>query len=309
MAGANPNLPNKEGTTTTHYLVRLKMSPELNKILMLLSANKKVNWNLQNKFGEAPIHHATNRLNGPVVQFLAENGAYVNLSDKIGETPLHKAAPLPNSHDVIKLLLLHGADPTIKSNAGKMCFETVTDNGSNTTIALLRAAVQSRDIINTFLAQTEKGEHLLQKAIEKSLNFVVLYLKLMNVEKKSNHDRKGSDISRKDKDKDDSSDDSKTSESSFTYTVQSSSAPTASPVMSPPTVKKRDSLKLNLSVMAKSVPRAPSIEVHTPNSDIMIIKPMEFFIEKHTLDSPTNREDTERDYILYRQKKRNNKSK
>lgn len=60
---------------------------------------------------------------------LCENGASVNALNAKGETPLHDA--VRRNHDgVVRNLLLHGADPSIKDANGVDCFQLATKMGS-----------------------------------------------------------------------------------------------------------------------------------------------------------------------------------
>lgn len=75
------------------------------------------------------LHWAASFGSEEVVGMLCENGATVNATNAKGETPLHDA--VRRNHDgIVRKLLLHGADPSIKDNNGVDCFELAAKVGS-----------------------------------------------------------------------------------------------------------------------------------------------------------------------------------
>jgi ankyrin repeat protein len=100
--------------------------------------------NIQDKDGETPLHLAAWDGHLDVVELLLEHGANPNIQEnKYGKTPLHYAVSrrLENKFgrtllhftvsrrhvDVARVLLDHGADPTISDNKGR----TPLDYGSD----------------------------------------------------------------------------------------------------------------------------------------------------------------------------------
>jgi cytohesin len=137
--GVDPNIQDENGETPLHYAAwegRLKVV----KLLLEHGADP----NVQDKDGETPLHLAAWDGHLDVVELLLEHGANPNIQEnKYGKTPLHYAVSrcLENKFgrtllhftvsrrhvDVARVLLDHGADPTISDNEGM----TPLDYGSN----------------------------------------------------------------------------------------------------------------------------------------------------------------------------------
>lgn len=66
-----------------------------------------------NKVGGAPLLYAAGNLDS--VRALVKRGAEVNRISQFGTTPLMAAARYPQSSDVVRFLLEHGADPRVKN--------------------------------------------------------------------------------------------------------------------------------------------------------------------------------------------------
>jgi len=110
----------KDGTSMFHYLMRNKVSPDLEgkytEVLEKAKA-KGSDINLHGKHLETPLHQATMRCNAPAVRFLLKNNAKVNAQNKIGETALHYAVRNRDAQ-IIKMLLDQKADMSIRSSDG-----------------------------------------------------------------------------------------------------------------------------------------------------------------------------------------------
>jgi len=98
------------------------------------------------KNGVTALHHAVRFRSPTAVAALLEHGANANQTCKrSGATPLHRAvtstgAPgtagkKSEAREIMKLLLTHGADPSIKNKAGKAPVDYVTDAKSKTLLA------------------------------------------------------------------------------------------------------------------------------------------------------------------------------
>lgn len=95
---------------------------------------------------------------------LLDGGANPNAKDSDGETPLHLVDALKNLPLVAKLIVA-GADPTVRSNAGKTALKAAEDWGPpEEVLHLLRTAAAHRlardalnDIQTTDLASLDKG--------------------------------------------------------------------------------------------------------------------------------------------------------
>ncbi|VDD86579.1 unnamed protein product [Enterobius vermicularis] len=89
------------------------------------------------------LHWAASFGTEEVVSMLCENGASVNALNAKGETPLHDA--VRRNHDgVVRNLLLHGADPSIKDANGVDCFQLATKMGSAVLHTLSMSTVTNR---------------------------------------------------------------------------------------------------------------------------------------------------------------------
>ncbi len=84
------------------------------------------------KTGDTPLHHIASHspdwgvYNNPsqVADYLIKKGADVNAKNKQGITPLHLAA-LYQHAEVLKTLLVKGADPKLADNSGQTAFDYV----------------------------------------------------------------------------------------------------------------------------------------------------------------------------------------
>lgn len=76
--------------------------------------------NARDEFGRTGLIWAAAGGDKAQVEKLISEGADLNVRDSIaGQTALMLAAALPNNEEIVKLLLYAGADPNIKSDAGK----------------------------------------------------------------------------------------------------------------------------------------------------------------------------------------------
>lgn len=89
----------------------------------LLLIAKGANVNPKNTTG-TPLHFASLAGNIDLVEALVDNGAAVNSRQfEHGITPLHMAAST-NQLEVIEFLLLHGADTSLKDDAGNTAYDS-----------------------------------------------------------------------------------------------------------------------------------------------------------------------------------------
>jgi len=73
---------------------------------------------------------------GSVLRFLLAHGADINVQNQFGETPLHFAS-FNGALEVVRLLLEHGADVQAKNNDGKTALQEAAE-GHDEVVELLR---------------------------------------------------------------------------------------------------------------------------------------------------------------------------
>ncbi len=84
---------------------------------------------MQNCSGHTALYLAAiNFGNEELVRLLLEHGAYPNIQDSYGDTPLHRAA-YSGYKEVVELLIAHGADTQIKDSDGKTARCIALDRG------------------------------------------------------------------------------------------------------------------------------------------------------------------------------------
>lgn len=111
---------NNEGSSPLHYFVRNTCSDdkEFNDVITSL-IQKGCIVDLQNTYGESPLHQAAMRGRDYCVLILLNNQANPNLKTKFGETALHFA--VRGGHiECINILLNFGADPFIHGDSGSV---------------------------------------------------------------------------------------------------------------------------------------------------------------------------------------------
>lgn len=81
--------------------------------------SKNVDINARNALGKTPTHIAAGKWHTGLLEELLKYHPDLNVQDAEGNTPLHEAAMAGNvSFKTIKMLLVHGADPSIRNKAG-----------------------------------------------------------------------------------------------------------------------------------------------------------------------------------------------
>lgn len=111
----------------------------------IIENNKLEYINMQNKYGVAPLHLASQSGREECVEILINNGAFINIIDKHGETPLHYACR-HNRSTCTLLLIERGANLNIQDECGntplhyaflnrsRECIRTMCRNGADITI-------------------------------------------------------------------------------------------------------------------------------------------------------------------------------
>nr|ADQ57373.1 Bcl-3 [Nematostella vectensis] len=105
-AGANPNLPDRNGQTPAH----LACQRSAVRCLYELTSSSLLDYNIRNFEGLMPLHIAVAKRDKYAIALLVQNGANVDCKDgKSGKTPLHHAIER-NDLQIIKTLLDMSAD-------------------------------------------------------------------------------------------------------------------------------------------------------------------------------------------------------
>jgi ankyrin repeat protein len=98
-------------------------------VVVLLAAGASVDAFSQNPQKNQPLHAALALgKNAETVRLLLEHGAPVNAAQAGGFTPIFSAA-IANRRDLVELLLAHGADPLVASDAGKTAGDFASERG------------------------------------------------------------------------------------------------------------------------------------------------------------------------------------
>jgi hypothetical protein len=102
------NLKESEHGNVALHVASSKGNEHMSNLLLSMGANPDT----QDIFGNSPLHYAVDKRRDKMVELLIRCGAEVNLRDYRGNTALHTACS-NNDIDIVRLLLLHHADPLI----------------------------------------------------------------------------------------------------------------------------------------------------------------------------------------------------
>ncbi|KAG7389754.1 hypothetical protein PHYPSEUDO_009674 [Phytophthora pseudosyringae] len=127
------NLQNQFGNTPLHNAAR---TGSQGCVSHLLKAGAK--YSIKNVNGSIPLHHAcySEKPNVEVVQLLVEAGSDVNALDEQGYSPLLVAAK-KNQTEAIDFLRKHGADTTLKNSFGENALHFAELRNNTNAIQLL----------------------------------------------------------------------------------------------------------------------------------------------------------------------------
>ena len=140
--GAHVSARNRRGAEPLHYATdgmpgSAAWNPAAQSATVEFLISAGANPNAEDKSGVAPLHRAVRTRCTAAVRALLVNGADVRLRNKSGSTPLHLAiqdtgrggsgstAARAEQHEIIRLLLSHGARPSDKNAAGRSVIDCV----------------------------------------------------------------------------------------------------------------------------------------------------------------------------------------
>lgn len=131
---ANIKLLNDEYEGVFHAII---FSGDKERLIEILNDYPELDMNIQSKDGATPLLLAVSLDKIEIAEILIEKGADVKIPDIEGITPLHLAVQLPNDNaDFVKILLLNGADPFLKTKNGNLAL-ALAINSENTKIIKL----------------------------------------------------------------------------------------------------------------------------------------------------------------------------
>eukprot|EP01036_Dinobryon_divergens_P031629 gene31629-41062_t len=133
-SGADLNWKNKKENECTALFVAAKNAHQ---DVMKLLLDRGANPNLPNKNGTTPLHMTAQKSSPEVVTILLEQGADPNLTEKnYVETSLHWAAE-KGHRNIVALLLERGADPNLTNQAGRKPIDVARAKGHRDVVSLL----------------------------------------------------------------------------------------------------------------------------------------------------------------------------
>ena len=125
-----------DGWTALHLAV---FFGRVNIVHFLLSKGANIDAPSNNDQFVTPLHSAlANPHNSAVGQLLIGAGANLNATQARGYTPLHYAA-LNGLDQVVRSLIAHGADASVRDHKGKTAYELAIESGKASTAILLKA--------------------------------------------------------------------------------------------------------------------------------------------------------------------------
>jgi len=149
--GATPSARNRRGAEPLHYATdgipgSGAWDPEAQYAVVVFLVRAGADPNSLDKTGVAPLHRAVRTRCAAAVRALLESGADARLGNKSGSTPLHLAVQTTGrggtgsahardeQHEIIRLLLGHGAQPTDTDARGKAVKDCITSDWIRTVL-------------------------------------------------------------------------------------------------------------------------------------------------------------------------------
>jgi len=102
-----------------------------------------------NKPGWTPLHYASTGGHTSVMRLLLDNHAYIDAASPNGSTPLMMAA-MYGTQDALKLLIVAGADPTLKNAKSLGAIDFAREVQRDDMVLLIAAAVRARNSKGTW---------------------------------------------------------------------------------------------------------------------------------------------------------------
>ncbi|GCC36150.1 hypothetical protein chiPu_0014642 [Chiloscyllium punctatum] len=142
LYNANPNIPNKRGSTPLHLAAEKNL-----KVIAELLLGKKANVNAKDEDQWTPLHFAAQSGEETLLRLLLDRNASTNEVDFEGRTALHVACQ--HSHEnVVRVLLSRGANAQAKGKENWMPLHFAAWQGHHTiTKLLIKQAGASGDVL------------------------------------------------------------------------------------------------------------------------------------------------------------------
>ncbi|HOP35234.1 MAG TPA: ankyrin repeat domain-containing protein [Syntrophales bacterium] len=144
--GADPNLPDKDGATSLHYLLTATSAPEI--VPILLSSGANVNKAAEGRGGRTPLHEAVqwyfegrdHAVGDRLIRLLVSSGADINAPGYHGKTVLHQAVE-NDKPDLLRLALELGADPSVRDADGATALDMARSLKRDALVEMLSSPV------------------------------------------------------------------------------------------------------------------------------------------------------------------------
>jgi ankyrin repeat protein len=150
--GANPSLANEEGFIPLQVAVT-QQKINMAKVLLNRSMQPFEDANWKNAIGEPLLVQAVENNDYEMVRLLLVHGAQTNYANHMDNTPLHLAADLGYKR-IASLLLEHGADPASTNMLGETAREMAESKGHNDLLDIF--SMTEKGTTSSFAASYEK---------------------------------------------------------------------------------------------------------------------------------------------------------
>ncbi|HXR03674.1 MAG TPA: ankyrin repeat domain-containing protein [Verrucomicrobiae bacterium] len=134
--GADPNIPNKNGLTPLEHACGRDKTNALALAKLLLAKGALINATNMAGFTIPPLEWAISSDNTELVKLLLDHGADVTVKSDVGSTPLHSAADRGDL-EIADILIAHGADVNAKITGGTTPLHEAAWNGHDDIVKLL----------------------------------------------------------------------------------------------------------------------------------------------------------------------------